>query len=243
MKISAFVITLERATERRTHVDWILRNLPLPGVSISAVDGKVMTPLEVDQCCTRQVHSPRYPHPLGRGEIGCFLSHRKAWQTIIDNQLDAALILEDDVTFDPDRLRDTINWASSQIVQGEYLQLQAREVCFSDNSTDRSEPFALIQPCPVILRTTAQLVTRSAAARLLEASEIFDRPVDAFLQMTWITQVPVKVIVPRVIEEISVQLGGSTLGGRKRSVYERLRREILRPVYRAQIRYLARKAS
>jgi GR25 family glycosyltransferase involved in LPS biosynthesis len=243
MKISAFVITLERATERRQHVDWILRNLPLPGMPLSAVDGKLLTPQEVDQCSARQLFSPRYPHPLGRGEIGCFLSHRKAWQAIIDAQLDAALILEDDVTFEPERLRDAIAWLSSEVVQGEYVQLQAREISARGSAAGRSEPFALIQPRPVPLRTTAQIVTRTAAVRLLEASKVFDRPVDTFLQMTWITGVPMRVIVPRVIEEISLQLGGSTLGGRNRSLYECLRREILRPIYRAQIRYRSRKAS
>jgi glycosyl transferase family 25 len=39
--------------------------------------------------------------PLTKGAIGCALSHRKAYQKIIDDNLNSALILEDDITIDP----------------------------------------------------------------------------------------------------------------------------------------------
>ncbi|MDA1232624.1 MAG: glycosyl transferase, partial [Planctomycetota bacterium] len=64
-----------------------------------------------------------------------------------------------------------------------------------------------------------------------------DRPVDSFLQMTWVTDVAVKLLLPRVVKEISQNLGGSTLGGRKKPWFEKLSREILRPIYRTQIWY------
>jgi GR25 family glycosyltransferase involved in LPS biosynthesis len=40
--------------------------------------------------------------PLTPGGIGCALSHRKVYQKILDDNLDAALILEDDITIDKD---------------------------------------------------------------------------------------------------------------------------------------------
>lgn len=44
---------------------------------------------------------------LTRGQIACFLSHRKAWKKIVDEQLPTALILEDDCDLipHPDTLR------------------------------------------------------------------------------------------------------------------------------------------
>ncbi|AYV75540.1 MAG: glycosyltransferase family 25 [Terrestrivirus sp.] len=39
--------------------------------------------------------------PLTKGAIGCALSHRKAYQKIIDDNLNSALILEDDIAIDP----------------------------------------------------------------------------------------------------------------------------------------------
>jgi GR25 family glycosyltransferase involved in LPS biosynthesis len=243
MKISAFVISLERAVERRPHAGWIESNVPLPCVSLSAVDGTAMTAEAVDGIYKRQIHDPRYPHVLRRGEIGCFLSHRKAWQAIVDQKLDAALILEDDVTFDADCFSEAINFVTENMVAGDYVQFQVRDVDSSWPVVVRDEKHSLIQPRPAPLRTTAQIVTRAAAQRLLELTTSIDRPVDAFLQLTWVTGVPIKVVLPRVVSEISQQIGGSTLGGKGRPWHERLRREILRPIYRAQIRFRARKAA
>ena len=243
MKISAFVISLERAVERRPHARWIESNVPLPCVSLSAVDGIAMTAEAVADIYKRRIHDPRYPHALRRGEIGCFLSHRKAWQAIIDQKLDAALIVEDDVTFDADSLRETIDFVLENMVAGDYIQFQVRDIDSSGPVFVRDEKHSLIQPRPAPLRTTAQIVTWAAAKRLLELTTCIDRPVDAFLQLTWVTGVPVKVVLPRVVSEISQQIGGSTLGGEGRPWHERLRREILRPIYRAQIRFRARKAA
>ena len=44
------------------------------------------------------LYDPAYPFILNNGEIGCFLSFRKAWQNIVDQNLSAGLIFEDDVS-------------------------------------------------------------------------------------------------------------------------------------------------
>ena len=243
MNIPAFLITLERATERRPHASWICLNVPLPCVALSAVDGTLMTPAAIDAVYQRQIFSPRYPHTLRRGEIGCFLSHRKAWQAIVDQNLDAALILEDDVTFDPQQLGDAIRFVAENMVSGDYIQFQVRDIDCLHPVIVGDEKHSLIQPCPTPLRTTAQIVTAAAAKRLLELTARIDRPVDAFLQLSWVTGVPMKVVQPCVVREISRQIGGSTLGGNGRPWHERLKREILRPIYRARIRFLARKTA
>ena len=41
---------------------------------------------------------PKYPFKMRKAEIATFLSHRKCWQKIIDDELDGALIIEDDVS-------------------------------------------------------------------------------------------------------------------------------------------------
>ncbi|MCX7387629.1 MAG: glycosyl transferase [Planctomycetota bacterium] len=243
MNIAGFVITLERAVERRPQRDWILANAPFECEPLNAVDGVAMTEGDVTQIYQRQIFSPRYPHALRRGEIGCFLSHRKAWQEIVDRGLEAAVILEDDVSFNPDDLRQALNFLRDYVQPNDYIQFQVREIENSFPPLAQAGQHSIVQPCPVILRTTAQLVTREAASRLLEVTRCIDRPVDTFLQMTWITGVPVKMLLPRVIQEISQNLGGSTLGGRKKPWMEKFTREILRPIYRTQIWYRALQVS
>ena len=243
MAISGFVITLERAVSRRPHVEWIRTNTPFECVELSAVDGSKMTDDEVAAIYERQIYSPRYPHVLKRGEIGCFLSHRKAWQKIVEQKLAAAVILEDDVTFDSEALASTIAFAEANIQPRDYVQFQVREIGNAHRVVAQDQSHSIVQPCPAFLRTTAQIVTYEAAVRLLEVTQRIDRPVDAFLQMTWDTKVPVKVLLPRVITEISQSIGGSTLGWRRKPWLEKLSVDIMRPIYRAQIRYRSARAS
>jgi glycosyl transferase family 25 len=84
----------------------------------------------------------------------------------------------------------------------------------------------------------AQIVTYDAARRLLEKTERFDRPVDAYLQLRWKHEVRVLTLWPNGVREISSVLGGSLI--QEKSNVDRLRREVLRPLYRAKLGTYAR---
>jgi GR25 family glycosyltransferase involved in LPS biosynthesis len=46
--------------------------------------------------------NPSIFHELSNGQIGCMFSHFKLWKHIIDNNIEIAIIFEDDVHFHPD---------------------------------------------------------------------------------------------------------------------------------------------
>ena len=100
MNHQAFVICLERATERLAHARATLTQLPLPAEILPAIDGRAMTRDAIETVYRRGLHRPHYPFELDTGNIGCFLSHRAAWQQIVERNLDAALVLEDDAHVD-----------------------------------------------------------------------------------------------------------------------------------------------
>ncbi|KAL1456412.1 hypothetical protein WDU94_001143 [Cyamophila willieti] len=43
---------------------------------------------------------PYHKRPMKKGEIGCFLSHYKIWNDVIDKNYDIVMVLEDDVRFE-----------------------------------------------------------------------------------------------------------------------------------------------
>ena len=79
----------------------------------------------------------------------------------------------------------------------------------------------------------AQIVTFDAAKRLLERTTRFDRPVDTYLQLRWQHGVRILTLWPNGVREISSRLGGSLI--QEKSNGDRLRRELLRPLYRAKL--------
>jgi GR25 family glycosyltransferase involved in LPS biosynthesis len=90
-------------------------SLPLPVNIIDAVDGLKLSDGEISAVYRKNLHRPRYPFELGKAEVGCFLSHRKAWQEILDRGLDAGLIVEDDVAPDEKAFSEAMAVASKNI--------------------------------------------------------------------------------------------------------------------------------
>lgn len=233
--IEAFIIHLTRATARRPQVDRIQAACPVPASIIDAVDGRALSNVDIDAVYSREpLHAPRYPFQLGVGEIGCFLSHRKAWQAILDRGLDAGLIIEDDVEIDAPVFAQAFELAREHAGELGYIQFQTRPVRGQSAVVARKGGFSIVMPDVGQLRTSAQIVSAGHAERLLELTARFDRPVDSFLQMSWVTSNPLYCAVPPGISDRTSQTGGSTISGRKR-FSDRISREIKRFLYRRRV--------
>jgi GR25 family glycosyltransferase involved in LPS biosynthesis len=90
-----YLINLKDNPERLENMRKQLEALPLLDVCrIDAVNGRKD---KIDQSqlttATRLMGSP--------GTIGCFLSHRKAWQQMVDENVETAIVMEDDCELSP----------------------------------------------------------------------------------------------------------------------------------------------
>lgn len=94
----AYVINLARSTDRRTHITAELKKTGIKYEIITAVDGR---DLDLDD---RAVIDPamftmtQFPS----GAVGAALSHLSVYEKVIADELDGALVLEDDVTLPAD---------------------------------------------------------------------------------------------------------------------------------------------
>ncbi|SDW74870.1 glycosyltransferase family 25 protein [Litoreibacter albidus] len=235
-----FIIHLERASARRPHVDAMVQKSPYPAQIWPACDGAKMDPAErANLIADAAVFQPAYPFALSMGEVGCFESHRSVWRHVVENRIESALILEDDVAIDVAAFRDAVELAQSHVAELGYIQFQVRTVKAPFAVVSQAGPLALIRPQVVPLRTSAQLVSLAAAQRLLAASEQIDRPVDGFLQMFWETGVHPHCVVPSGVSDLTAEAGGSTVSC-KRTLWQKLIAAAKRWTYRSQIATLSR---
>lgn len=232
----AFVLHLLRATARRENAHALLARCGTEGEIWPAVDGRAMTSADLDACANDTLFTPAYPFGLKTGEIGCFLSHRRIWAEIVRRDLDYGLIFEDDVAIDPGPYAKAVRLAVRHAPTFHYIQLQNRPPERTGPVADQDGDSTLRVPVVSSLRASAQLVTRTAAAHLLALSEIFDRPVDTFVQSHWQTGLRPAAIYPAGIATISDQLDGSTIQSGKKTLGQRLYREVARGLYRARVR-------
>jgi GR25 family glycosyltransferase involved in LPS biosynthesis len=108
MKIDEIVyINLARRPDRNKHMLKLLKDNNLMDVTtrIDGVDGKLLKrdnipPTIVTKKGIKDAFNDneRTFEPLTIGAIGCALSHKKCFEYIVDNNISACLILEDDIT-------------------------------------------------------------------------------------------------------------------------------------------------
>ena len=238
-KYKCFIIHLKRAKQRRAYVDEIISKLNIETEIIDAVDGRLLTNNKISEYYSKtSLFHPAYPFKMNKGEVGCFLSFRKAWQNIVDQNLSGGLIFEDDVSLNLDVFQHSFVTALSWIEKYGYIQFQVRNVPKKSKVLTTNQGTQLLQPSPILLRCSAQLVSYSTAKKLLEATQKFDRPVDTLLQLNWNTGIQVTSISPSGVNDNTHAAGGSNLS-LKIPFSQRLQREFKRIKYRYDLlRYL-----
>ena len=237
----AFIIHLERAVGRKASVEALRADLPIDSEVLPAVDGAQLSPQAVEAAYARARFSPRYPFALGLPEIGAFLSHRAAWRRIVDDGLDFAFVFEDDAAIDPELFAPLLEFAIAERALWTYALLPAAGLEPAGDVVAQRKKFVLLRPHAPPLRAIGQIVSRAAAERLLALTEPFDRPVDTFLQMAWVTGETLLVLTPTPIRDVSRETGGTTVQRRRMGLMQRLHHEAIRPLYRAKVLALYRR--
>ena len=235
-----FIIHLKRADKRKSFVDDIIKNVPIDSEIINAVDGKILSKKDIDNILShKEIYNPKYPFKINSGEIGCFLSHRKAWKKIVEQKLDAGLILEDDIRISPPTFNKSFNFSLKNIQKYKFIQFQVRKIKKKCKIIELDNELELLQPLPTFLRTSAQLVSYEAAVELLNKTTKIDRPVDTTLQIFWKTNIICYCINPSGISDHTFEAGGSTLS-KKTSSSLKMSKNVKRLIYRTKIFYLSK---
>lgn len=118
-----FIISLKQDIEKRATISKTLNNFNLNFTFIDAVYGKELSPEYLDSLRNRSSGKlANRGFPATPGEIGCTLSHIKAYQEVIDRGLKWACILEDDAILDS-RFKVFIEKFRSDLLESENLYL------------------------------------------------------------------------------------------------------------------------
>lgn len=127
-----------------------------------------------------QVRAAPYSR-LSVGEIGCFESHRKAWQAVVDQDLRAGIVLEDDVAVADDY--GALTFEVSFLETVDLIKIDSHPLPSIQGEKERDAI-----PGRVLRRmlgsensASGYVITARGARRLLKKSENYIMPVDLFL--------------------------------------------------------------
>lgn len=238
--MKCYVIHLQSAIERGSIVRAIQDMAQLRVVVVDAVDKNTLQTNAERSRYQKNLLSPTYPFILNDGEVACFLSHRKVWQLIVDGEDDFALVLEDDVQLKTPLFFSELGFVMRNIGPDDVVRFPRTPLRDPGVVVATNAECFLVKPILPGLQTCALVVGKSAARKLLDFTEKFDRPIDSVLQMVWAHQVPIYAVLPPGIVEIGRGSGRSLIQSKSKRVWATLRREYLRFRYRSAISRSAR---
>lgn len=192
-----FLINLDDSTERLKAAYERLAPFGLNITRVSAVVGKNVDTDTLNNYYSARKNREGYYRELGPGEIGCFLSHLKVMQTIVDNEVPYAIILEDDFKVVGDLEQsilalENIDFAWDMVKFAEYGN-KVRPTAYQFKLNNE---FDLKIQKKVSAGTCAQAVSLAGAKKILESCIPFGRPIDTEYQFWWEKNIEILTLSP-----------------------------------------------
>lgn len=176
--MKTYLINLDRSTDRLAVMKERLAAIGVTAERVSGVEGSKLNMNSVDVA----VPNASYPRLLTPGEIGCFLSHRKCWERLVDSGDDWALILEDDCIFHPtsSRYLTSVDWIPEGCKLIHFYYTKAK--VYTDKQIDLPDSNRLFRAkVSLPVGAYAYCISKDAARKALELSKTIREPVDNFL--------------------------------------------------------------
>jgi glycosyl transferase family 25 len=177
INLQTVVISLLRSLQRREKAQAELSKTNLNWSFLDAVDGSQL------QSFPPEYHSHKVKRLLGfdltKNEIGCFLSHKKAWQTCVKNN-QPTLIFEDDFILLP-HFEKTLQLLFTEFQDWQMIRLQALAKTQHDIVKVIGD-ISIVKNHADPLGATAYIIKPEAAKILIEHAKDIYEPLDHFLE-------------------------------------------------------------
>jgi glycosyl transferase, family 25 len=169
--VHAYVVNLARSLDRRAHITAELRKTGLDYEIFTAVDGRDL------DLSDSSIINPSFNAEvvLAAGTIGCALSHIGIYKKIIADELDKALVLEDDITLPADLVR-LVEAVGEQMTGAEValLSVDCPEPCQMSLEGAIPLPDSRLLALPIDISkprsSGAYVITREACERMVKAA-------------------------------------------------------------------------
>ncbi len=152
---------------------------------LNAINGNFIPKIKEGKAHDCTIGIPKNRKKVFPGEIGCWLSHRKAWKYIMENDYENILIIEDDADFKEDIFKikefDNLDYnmlyfgrSFFEIVKNKYIENYDEGMHETILEYDKYE----VKRCTQAWRTQAYCVKKDVTPYLLMNTTVIDRGID-----------------------------------------------------------------
>ncbi|MBC6606838.1 glycosyltransferase family 25 protein [Hymenobacter sp. BT188] len=200
--MKAFLINLERSKNRKKFMIRQLEELQISYEIVEGIDGSTLTDEYLSTVCDFEELAKK-PYLLRRGVYGCALSHLSVYKRIIEENLECALVLEDDVELSKD-LPGIMHTISSLELKNEVILLYSintymKTIFSTQNQQELGNGYTLNHPIDIhaLGGAGAYIITNKAARGLLNNILPIRFAADAWPHFYWNKMIDkVRVVLP-----------------------------------------------
>lgn len=201
--MKTFVVNLKRSLDRRKYMQALLKDFPYPWEFFEAVDGREIKNLSEVYNETKAIHFSG--KALTRGEVGCALSHLDIYKKMIDENIDKALILEDDIILEK-KFLELITVLNKKKLHNDVILLgqsddKAIIKFFGEKITDK---YKLLQVVHSGYGTYAYMIDIEAAKKIIKFNTPIKRTADAWAFFS--NFINIYVVEPNLVNPIGEKL-------------------------------------
>ena len=235
-----FILNLPQASSRKIHMQSMLSKFNNINYEfIDAVVGSDLSFDELNALYDDKKSNELLSRSLTKGEIGCALTHLKIYKKIVDEKIDEAVILEDDITICENFIKIInqkkyfpLNWEIILLGHGDSRVTKRGGYTHFFKKYKLSPEYKLARFVSIAYGTVGYIINYKGAKKLLEKIEKVYMPIDHFTGNS--TLINLYGLEPICIEEDSYFGENSFIsddrikGQRSRGIYyiitEKLRR-------------------
>lgn len=198
--IKAYVINLDRSKKRWEFIKNELDKLTIPYERVTAYDGNTLLKEDLENVDDR-THKALFKKMPEPGTIGCALSHKKCWDLFLSSKDEFALILEDDVAFDPEKLEEILKELTRHKKIWDIVNFELNHHGLPVKIHKIKEHFL----CAYLMNVKhagAYFINRFAAKKLVEKFYPIKLPLDHYFTRAWEFNINFLGIEPRIVKQI-----------------------------------------
>lgn len=210
----AYVISLAGSEDRRAVMRARLEKVGLEYVFVDAIDCRNIDVASVPEY-QRSKRLKYFGRDLLGGELGCFFSHKKVIDLIVDQDIDEALVLEDDAILADDfgSVLDSLLAVPDEYELVRFLSGSKLDKFKQKQTCDLGNGYSLRKLAATPGGAFTFLIKKSAALKLQPFLQEFYVPVDIVYGQAWKHKVKWRAVTPSVAQGDEEPL--STIGQRR----------------------------
>ena len=204
-----FLINLDRSADRLRRMQDQAAHLSNQFTRVRGVDGLVL-PDNMRPEFLNPDGSPR--SRMLPGEVGCYASHMRAWEHVIDNRLSHAMVLEDDVILEPELAAVAAAAVKSCPAGWDLIHLHAsanKKKLIRVAQLEAS--YRLVRFTRLPINACAYLISQSGARKMRQPGPRV-RPVDVEMRHGYLRNMDIYGVWPSIVENGPLDDASSIIG-------------------------------